>query len=503
MLSLDASTFNIIALFPVILIAYIALKVSYNIFLHPLRSYPGPILCAASVLPLHKVSLDGYYHTWLHDLHKTYGPVVRHAPNNLSFIEPEVWNEIYGHKSTPLFQKSFEAYGPDIFGGIPEPGLLRANDVSHARQRKLVAHAFSDKALHDQQHLLKHYVELLVRKLKEAIQTDPNSKVDMVNWYNFTTFDIMSDLTFGEPLKLLEESTYSPWVRSVFANVRLLQVGETIRAWPGLEILSKVIAGKTMMAKRKLHMQHAIDRVEKRMALKTDRPDIWTHVLRHNGSAEGKGKGLTQKEMYSNSGLFMVAGTETTATLLSGLTYYLLKNPKKLERLNKEIREAFAKSEDMTMTTLGQLAYMNACISEGLRIYPPVPGKLPRLAPKGGAMLRGKFIPEGTTVAMVQYPAYHSESNFKDPDSFIPERWLPEGAEEYGTDHRGIVQPFSVGPRSCVGKNLAMHEMRLVLASVIWNFDMQLCEESDTWADQKVYILWEKVPLMVRLQPVR
>jgi cytochrome P450 len=57
-----------------------------------------------------------------------------------------------------------------------------------------------------------------------------------------------------------------------------------------------------------------------------------------------------------------------------------------------------------------------------------------------------------TTVTVAQYAAYHSSYNFKDPDSFVPERWLPEGQEEYGSDQKKVFQPFSYGPRNCLGK---------------------------------------------------
>jgi cytochrome P450 len=85
---------------------------------------------------------------------------------------------------------------------------------------------------------------------------------------------------------------------------------------------------------------------------------------------EGKDKngeitGLLPTQLHSNASLFMLAGTETTATELSGITYYLHQQPEKLARLKKEVREAFASMDDMTMTKLSQLEYLNACIEEG------------------------------------------------------------------------------------------------------------------------------------------
>jgi cytochrome P450 len=136
--------------------------------------------------------INGTGQLWLQDLHKTYGPVVRFSPNSLSFIEPEVWKDVYGHKATSFMKDVRDFYGPDPYGD--SPGLLRADNINHARQRKLVSHAFSDQSLKEQESLLKGYAEVLVAKLKENITDSKETKVDMVKWYNFTTFDIMVSL---------------------------------------------------------------------------------------------------------------------------------------------------------------------------------------------------------------------------------------------------------------------------------------------------------------------
>ena len=95
---------------------------------------------------------------------------------------------------------------------------------------------------------------------------------------------------------------------------------------------------------------------------------------------------------------------------------------------------------------------------------------------------------------------YSSPKYFKDPLEFRPERWT--GDERYADDNRAALQPFHVGARDCLGKNMAQHEMRLIAAKMLYSFDIELCPESDTWSDQYTYILWEKRPLMVHLRPV-
>ena len=106
----------------------------------------------------------------------------------------------------------------------------------------------------------------------------------------------------------------------------------------------------------------------------------------------------------------------------------------------------------------------------------------------------------GTRVSVHHYATYHSSSNFEAPNRFAPERWL--GDTVYSTDRRESVQPFSFGPRNCLGQNMAMHEMRLILARVFFSFDLYLCDDSRQWIDQRAFVLWAKKPLMCQVKQV-
>lgn len=353
------------------------LRVFYNVFLHPLRSFPGPLAARASVLISQKKALDGTLPLWFHELHLKYGSIVRYAPGELSVIDPAVWKDVYGHRTASAFVKAKLFYGPDLYGN--PPGMIRADNVDHGKQRKLVSHAFSDKALREQEGILKNYVKLLVEKLTKASQ---HGEVDMVRWYNYTTFDIMADLTFGEPLGLLHESAYTPWVAALFGSIKLITVAGVLRTWPVLDALLQRYLPKDLKEKRRKHMAFSSERVDKRMQRQTDRPDskllpsisnrfvlmgvpVWTHVMREGKDENGEMTGLLPTQLHSNAATFMLAGTETTATELSGMTYHLSQQPEKLARLKKEVRDAFTSVDDMTMGKLSQLLYLNACIEEG------------------------------------------------------------------------------------------------------------------------------------------
>jgi len=163
---------------------------------------------------------------------------------------------------------------------------------------------------------------------------------------------------------------------------------------PILARLLGMMIPKSIHEKRKHHLAHSSERVDNRLAMKTDRPDIWTHILRHTNSEQSK-KGLSLHQMYSNASTFMIAGTETTATQLSGLTYLLLKNPDMMKQLTSDIREAFPSRDKINMQSLAQLEFLNCCLEEGLRYYPPVVIGMPRITPEPGATVCGQFVPAG------------------------------------------------------------------------------------------------------------
>ncbi|KAF4302802.1 putative cytochrome p450 protein [Botryosphaeria dothidea] len=487
-----------------LLISYGLYSLIYNLYFHPLRRFPGPKLAAASKLPYVIYRCRGLQAEWTTRCHDRYGQVVRLAPDQLSFTSVEAWRDIYGHKVAGRggMPKDLRFYGPDSAGFN---GIIRTNDEDHARHRRLLAHAFSDKALREQEPLIRKYVDLLAERLGDVARipwSSPASAVDMVRMYNYTTFDIMGDLAFGEALGLLERAEYTPWVASIFGTIRAgVLIGTINNNFPSLgAVIRRFLVPQSLLEKRKAHARYSEQRVDARLAKQTDRPDIWTFVLRHS---EADGKGLRLAEMHADGSTLMLAGTETTATLLSGLTYHLLLNPAKMALLTREIRAAFTHPDQMNMVTLGRLKYMHACLEEGLRMYPPVPVGLPRVVPPEGRVVCGESLPGGTSVYLSHYAAYHSAANFHAPDEFLPERWLEEPEERFRNDALGVVEPFSYGPRNCIGKNLAYHEMRLILANTLWHFDLELCPESKNWQDQRVYIIWEKQPLMCKLKPAK
>ncbi|KAL2820278.1 cytochrome P450 [Aspergillus granulosus] len=471
---------------------YVPLTAIWCLYLHPLRRIPGPK--SWIILPVleHASAIWGRRDADLRRFHAEYGPAVRYGRDKVSFITVEGWKEIYGHGHRQL---------PKVRSSASNPlDIIDANDEDHTRYRRALSHAFSAKGLQDQEPLLNSYVSKLIERLKGVAESQ--LPADMVKWYNLCTFDIIGDLAFGEPFGGLDNSEYHHWVATIFQSIKAVPFKKLADSYPLIAKAALVVTPKGLLQARQRQLEHSKVTVQKRLqnSAAYGRNDFMNSMLRNQ---DGK-NGLNEAELVANSNILIIAGSETTATLLSGVTYWITRNPHVLDKVKAEVRSVMKSDAEITVQKAStELPYMLACIDEAFRMYPPVPTGLERrtITP---VRISGYEIAPGTAVSVHQSASYWSPINFYAPDRFLPERWLPEARNDpsspFFTDNRDVVQPFSVGPRNCIGRNLAFAEMRVILARVLWNFDLELCEESENWFDQKTYNLWEKPELMCKLK---
>ncbi|RMZ84443.1 hypothetical protein DV738_g836, partial [Chaetothyriales sp. CBS 135597] len=374
-------------------------------------------------------------------------------------------------------------------------------EAIHARHRRLLVYAFSDKALKDQEPIIQGYVDLFVEKLRQASN---KGAVNIRDFVNFVIFDITGDLMFGESFGCLEESKLHPWIELLFGSAKAYSFLIAVKQFPLLSKILESMIPKAVIQKGVDHFNLTAAKTDERLKRKTDRPDIITFALR-NGLVEGKPdhgtkaeKMMTRAELHSNAYVMIGAGSEEPATQLAGCLYYLATHEHVRRRLRKEIIGAFHSSTDITIAKTAELPYLSAVINESFRIYSPFVTSLPRIVQGDGDVFAGQYVPGGTIVSCHLYASFHSPANFALPEEFIPDRWLGTD-ERFAGDKRDVLHPASLGPRGCVGKALGYAEIRLVLCKLLWTFDMTLCEDSRDWLNQDVFIIWDKPPLMVRL----
>ncbi|EMR70067.1 putative cytochrome p450 monooxygenase protein [Eutypa lata UCREL1] len=442
---------NIIVLTVGLSVLYVGGYVVYNLFFHPLARYPGPLLMRGTRLGLSYKMMKGTISFDVLDLHKRYGEVVRIAPNELAFSNSVAWKDIMGHRAqgTGEFEKWDGFYRP--VKDLPTD-IVNASREEHGAIRRTLANGFSDRSMREQQPIIKGYIDLLISRLHDNCK-DGAKTLDIAAWYNYTTFDVIGDLAFGESFGCLDNSDYHVWVKTIFRMARVGTILQVVKPFPLITKMLLAMAPKAALEERDNHMAFTRAKLVRRMESGKERPDLVEGLLKKQDEW-----GLTMEKLQANSSILIIGGSETTATLLSGVTYFLLMNPEPMAKLTAEIRGAFKSEDEIDFVSVSSLQYLLACLDEALRMYPPVPTGLPRVVPKGGASISGNFIPE---------------------------------------------DPFHLGARNCLGRNLAYVEMRLILARVLWNFDMTIADESKDWVSkQKIFNLWEKGPLLAYLTPV-
>ncbi|KAF6812515.1 trichothecene c-15 hydroxylase, partial [Colletotrichum plurivorum] len=463
----------------------------HRLYLNPLRTIPGPRLWSISPIPYARAYVSGQAHRRVLALHQRYGPIVRVGPNHVSINHPDGMHQVRGHRRTGENPKD------RLHSLSNRDNIIGSSRGDHQRFRRALAHGFSAQSMLAQQPIIQAYVDRLIAKLHENSQSG-EKVVNVEKWFNFATFDIVGDLSFGEPFGCLEDGTYHPWVELIFQSMKNLAFIASSRrlSWLGPLLLLTMVP-KGLVDKLAQNRELSRAKVRKRLELGTARPDFVDAMVRKSESA---GNAMTFEELASNAFVLIVAGSETTATLLTAATYFLARNPDSLAKLAEEVRSAFQSEEQIDMISVQNLPYLLAVLDESMRLFPPVPAGSPRMAGEGGDTILGRHIPEGTTMDVWQWSVYHNPDHFDRPEDFVPERWL--GDERFANDAKRAFQPFSVGPRNCLGKNLAYAEMRLIIARVIWNYDIRLADDTLDWANEsEVYVLWQKGPVNVYLTP--
>jgi cytochrome P450 len=245
---------------------------------------------------------------------------------------------------------------------------------------------------------LHRYTNLLVERLSEAIKLESGAEpeINMTPWFNFTTFDIFGDLGFGESFNCLQHSRYHPWISLLFNSVKAASYVAAARFYPIIEKLLLIMMPPSLKRMADNHYQQIVNKVNRRLNWELERPDIMSHIIEGIGKADG----MTIEEVNATFMVLTTAGSETTATVLTGTLNYLLQNPEKMEQLKQEIREAFDDIRDMTLDRLKNLKYLEAVLNEGLRLCPPIPWILPRKVPAGGQVVRGVWLPGGVSMVI-------------------------------------------------------------------------------------------------------
>lgn len=203
-------------------------------------------------------------------------------------------------------------------------------------------------------------------------------------------------------------------------------------------------------------------------------------MIESNQEEENRFK-LNQIEVVAQCFLFFVAGFETTASTLTYAFYELAKNQDVQDRLANEIEAALADHDQndhdaVFETIVNDIPYLEACIKETLRKYPPVI-RLERTLNKQGYKLGGIELDKGTVIEIPTLAVHYNPEYYPNPEQYNPDRFMPENKDAL-VPYTYI--PFGAGPRNCVGTRFAYQEIKLCLARVVPKYKVSLAKGMPT-----------------------
>ncbi|TID07058.1 Isotrichodermin C-15 hydroxylase [Colletotrichum higginsianum] len=467
----------------------------YNYYFHPIAHVRGPFI--ASISPIWLIrSVSGHrLNNDIERVHAKYGPVVRIGPNELSFATEEALKTIHnpgpdsGHFTK---QGTIESLLAKLIWAAPN--LLTTTDkTAHKRLRTALQPAFTAKALMEQEDIVQHHVNRAVESLGAEL-TDKTA-VSISDHVGKMIWSIVGDLSFGEPLLHDQMSTYEKMKYTYGKGAPLLELFQFLTEIPIFGRLAKLpvmtVPHVFRVPKNFLLMNQLRGCIERQGG----RKDFLTAILSAKESA-----GLTQAEILSNSALFAMVGYDTSATTLSAVFYHVLRGPDHYRRIQKEVRGAYSSVSDITAQSVLRLSYLNACVQETLRLTPPINGRgSHRISP--GATIDGLYVPKGVNVSADIWTIQRRPEYWALADKFRPDRWTDNGpGTVFEHDVRTSYRPFLVGPRVCIGREMALQSIRLTVAKIAFVYDLEMANrDTFVWErDAGNDYVWHDYNVLVR-----
>ncbi|ORZ04881.1 cytochrome P450 [Lobosporangium transversale] len=451
-----------------------------NAFFHPLSPIPGNKLVASTRLFEALLILSGRVHYCFPLVHKLYGKVVRVGPNIVSVADKDMIREIL---VTTDYPKTAHYQVFDLGG---HENLFSARNKSfYKSRRRLVAPAFGLQYLRSVEPHIHKCIRALLQEIDGILtgsRTTKNKTAKVlpsgqINIYSFMirlSLDMIGEIAFGQSFETVKDDAH-PVPHQLKKTIRQM-MQQTFIPW--IKYVdpfdsSFLDFGATCVKQRKASdeegrradlLQYLIDAQAK------EREDS-NGGSKHEDTACEE---FTDQAIGVETCVFLVAGADTSSIIMTFTLMFLVKHPDKLIKLRSELDFATATNPCGSLPTYEQirkLPYLTGCINESMRLRPPALS-IPRDVDED-VVINNYYFPKGTTLLPYPLHLHLSEEYFPQADKYIPERWIPDESP-FPPVQDFTYYPFSAGSRNCIGKNLAMMEMRLVLAALVRTYDMEL-----------------------------
>ncbi|KAF9476118.1 cytochrome P450 [Pholiota conissans] len=503
----------------ILVLTYIFWKIAkhlyfYPRFFSPLRGVPGPPLDSMITGQFGEIIRGEAgipQRAWV----KQYGPVVRVVGpigiERLIFMNPEAIHKIL---VTDWMDYPRPKFMRDVLGFATGHGLLTVSGHEHKHMRKAVNPAFSLSSLISQNDTFYDAIEGLVNIIDNHINDEQNphreTRFPMYEWLSKATLDIICAIAFGynsnslqnprnelvEAYEILNSTENGAdlacfiAILSIPGMARLLRsnwatknrhifswlsITESLNDGLGcMETIRRVVSG--MLSKKKADSSGLQEDAEvqgdimnillqTQMRIRAQRESVKAPIATGIQAVNG----MNDEEIVNQVLTFLSAGHETTASGLAWTLWLLAKDPATQKRLRKEVTPVFTEGARPGYRELKDLQWLDCVVQESLRVMPPVPMTLRQAAKTD--YIDGVVVPKGTFL----YIPIRVINTWKkvwgdDAEEFNPGRWL-NLPQNYNSTTSAL--SFIVGPHACIGKTMAIFEMKAFLGALISNFEFE------------------------------
>ena len=415
---------------------------------------------------------------WVEEYGKIYGIYMRTTPT-LAIADPELLKDILirnFHSFTDRFVPSNEP--------LEAESLMNQNGAQWKHDRATMSPTFSSGKMKAMLGLMRESYVHLENEFERLASLGED--VDTKAVFSKLTTMVIARCAFATEVNAFEDENNSllnklssMFKTNIFTSIKILLMLTVVP-----EFMLKFIRFSFIPAGPLKHLQQTCAEILKQRRANpkaNEYPDLLQLLIDTNNSNEEsenlgvKGEeGFNDTKIIANLILFFLAGFETTSTLLFWCSYALMKNPKIQEKLFDEIKEAKDQSSDLDYETLSSIKYLDAFINETLRMYPPVT-RLIRKCTQEHTLSNGLTVEKGMSILIPIYAVHHSEQFYPDPETFDPERFMPQNK---GSIDSCAFLPFLQGPRNCIGMRFALLEVKMTLANLLLKY--QFVESPNT-----------------------
>ncbi|KAJ5179370.1 cytochrome p450 domain-containing protein [Penicillium capsulatum] len=439
----------------------LALLIAYHYLIAPvlhghLSHIPGPWLAKITTLQLGWYDLRLVRNDQIYEWHKKYGPIICIGPNEVSVSSLEDTQQVYS--STTRWEKSDYF---DHFMGYGERAVFATKPYSeHRARRKLIASFYQASNTFS-----KPEVESRVRERAQAV-------LGLAACY---AWDNITQLVFGPGFGTKAIEGEGP-------EKKFLQDLKSLQLWGPFggqfPLLYKVIVTILTTLTQQYGFLHAESQVSK-WSLERFQKAIKCPTVRTSHSLLGRLQEMSKKEneplrdsYIAAEALDNIGAAEATiAVTATYLVWRLTEHPSWQERIREEL-QALPKEGDglPSFTDVNGLPLLEAFLNEVYRLHPASSGKAERVVPQAGSVLAGIPVPPKALVSTCMVAMHRDPDYFPKSDQFLPERWL-EGTEAEAKARSSRLIPFGYGSRICLGKPLAIMELKMLVAAIYLRYE--------------------------------